>query len=56
MITPSFKIEKKLYGTTTEGVEVDLYILKNKSGMEISIITLGGIITSWTAKDKNSKI
>ena len=53
MLTPSFKIQKKLYGNTNEGVEVDLYILKNKNGMEISIITLGGIITSWTAKDKN---
>jgi aldose 1-epimerase len=32
---------------------VDQFILSTKKGMEISIITYGGIITSWTAEDKN---
>ena len=52
-MTNSLAIEEKTYGITSDGIEVDLYILKNISGMEISIITLRGIIISWTAKDKN---
>ena len=50
---PPVTIEKKQFGTTKEGQNVDQYLLKNKSGMQISIITYGGIITSWTASDKN---
>lgn len=50
---PPVTIEKKQFGTTQEGQNVDQYLLKNKSGMQISIITYGGIITSWTAADKN---
>ena len=50
---PQVTIEKKQFGTTKEGQNVDQYLLKNKSGMQISIITYGGIITSWTASDKN---
>lgn len=46
-------IEKFPFGTTVEGIDVDKYILSNQQGMEISIINYGGIITSWTAKDKN---
>ncbi|MBL6655896.1 MAG: galactose mutarotase [Flavobacteriaceae bacterium] len=50
---PLVTIEKKQFGTTKEGQNVDQYLLKNKSGMQISIITYGGIITSWTSADKN---
>ena len=46
-------IHKTAYGYTTEGEAVDKYVLSNQQGMEISIINYGGIITSWTAKDKN---
>ncbi len=46
-------IEKKPFGQTANGDEVDQFILSTKKGMEISIITYGGIITSWTAEDKN---
>ena len=46
-------IEKNPFGKTANGDEVDQFILSNKKGMEISIITYGGIITSWTAADKN---
>ena len=46
-------IEKNQFGKTIDGTDVDQYILSNKKGMEISIITYGGIITSWTAADKN---
>ena len=46
-------IQKARYGITAEGLEVDEYLLSNQQGMEISIINYGGIITSWTAKDRN---
>src|SRR5690606_17536014 len=46
-------ITKEPFGTTTDNIAVDKYTLKNEQGMEISIITYGGIITSWTAPDKN---
>ncbi len=46
-------ISKEAFGTTNDSIPVDKYILKNEKGMEISVITYGGIITSWTAPDKN---
>src|SRR5690606_31100231 len=46
-------ISKESFGTTKDSIPVDKYIHKNEKGMEISIITYGGIITNWTAPDKN---
>ena len=46
-------IDKTQFGKTMEGTDVDQYILSNNKGMEVRIITYGGIITSWTAVDKN---
>ena len=46
-------IDKTQFGKTMEGTDVDQYILSNNKGMEVCIITYGGIITSWTAVDKN---
>ena len=45
-------IDKQSYGTTADGQQVDLYTLKNSKGMAINVITYGGIITSWTAPNK----
>jgi aldose 1-epimerase len=50
---PSATISKSAFGTTPDGQEVDKYTLKNQQGMEIDVITYGGIITSWTAPDKD---
>ncbi|MFG6685183.1 aldose epimerase family protein [Mariniflexile sp. HNIBRBA6329] len=47
-------ISKEAYGTTADSIAVDKYTLKNEKGMEIDIITYGGIITKWTAPDKNN--
>ncbi len=47
-------ISKEAFGTTTDSIEVEKYTLKNEKGMEVSIITYGGIITHWTAPDKNN--
>ena len=48
-----FKINKEFFGKTNDGAIVDQYTLKNSNGMEVSIISYGGIITSWKAKDRN---
>ena len=47
------KIDKIQFGETMDGTGVDQFILSNNNGMEVRIITYGGIITSWTAPDKN---
>ena len=48
-----FNINKEFFGKTTDGAIVDQYTLKNSNGMEVSIISYGGIITSWKAKDRD---
>ena len=48
-----FNVNKEFFGKTTDGAIVDQYTLKNSNGMEVSIISYGGIITSWKAKDRN---
>lgn len=47
------KIDKIQFGETMDGTGVDQFILSNNNGMEVRIINYGGIITSWTAPDKN---
>ncbi len=49
------EINKNKFGTTPDGQAIEKYTLKNKAGMQIDVITYGGIITSWTAPDKNGK-
>ncbi len=46
-------IEKSAFGEMPNGEQVDKYTLSNENGMEIDVITYGGIITRWTAPDKN---
>lgn len=46
-------LEKTPYGELPDGRKVERYTLRNKAGMEIDVITYGGIITRWTAPDKN---
>ena len=45
-------IAKTSFGTTADGQAVDKFTLKNKQGMQVDVITYGGIITTWTAPDK----
>lgn len=49
-------IQKQTYATTTGGREVDEYTLTNANGMEVKIITYGGIITSIKVPDRNGKM
>lgn len=51
---PAVSFEKSAYGTTPDGEPVDMYSLKNAQGMQVDVITYGGIITNWTAPDKDS--
>lgn len=52
---PQVTITKSDYGQTPDGEAVAQYTLKNEQGMEIEVITYGGIITSWTAPDKTGQ-
>ena len=46
------EINKELFGTK-QGDDVYLYTLSNTKGMEVKIITLGGIVTSLSVPDRN---
>lgn len=46
-------IEKETYGSTRDNVQIDLFKLKNRKGMEVGIITYGGRITKLSVPDKN---
>ncbi|HET9055079.1 MAG TPA: aldose epimerase family protein [Cyclobacteriaceae bacterium] len=45
---------KSSFGVTRDGVPVDRFTLKNKNGIEVSVISYGGIITSLLMPDKDS--
>lgn len=45
-------INKQLYGTLSDGVPVYEYTLTNASGVEVKVITYGGIITSVKVPDR----
>ncbi|MFV8371807.1 aldose epimerase family protein [Flavobacterium sp. LB2P74] len=53
--TAAVTIEKSLYGTTPKGEKIDSYKLKNQKGMEVNIITYGGIISSVKVPNKAGK-
>ena len=46
-------IGERTFGTTTEGVDVKLYTLRNSHGAEVSICNYGGLVTSLKVPDKN---
>ncbi|PKB16484.1 aldose epimerase family protein [Flavobacterium sp. 5] len=53
--TDSVSIAKKEYGKTEKGDQIDQYTLKNHKGMEVNIITYGGIISSLKVPNKAGK-
>ncbi|PZX93786.1 galactose-1-epimerase [Flavobacterium aquariorum] len=53
--TDLVSIAKTVYGKTDKGVQIDQYTLKNHKGMEVNIITYGGIITSLKVPNKAGK-
>jgi aldose 1-epimerase len=50
------KIEKRTFGTAEGGQEVDLYILRNQSGMEVAITNYGGAVVSLKVPDRTGKL
>ncbi|MEM9444544.1 MAG: galactose-1-epimerase [Verrucomicrobiota bacterium] len=52
----SCSVEQTYYGRTKTGQELQQFILKNDSGMEVRIIELGAIITNWLAPDAEGKL
>ena len=49
-------MEKKVFGTTADGKTADLYTLKNKNGMQVSITNFGATVVSIVAPDKAGKM
>ena len=47
------RIDRKDFQKTVNGKEVDLFLLSNSSGAEISVINFGGKIVSITVPDRN---
>ncbi len=50
------KVTKELFGKTAEGQDVDIYTLRNKSGVEVRITNYGGIVVSLKAPDRAGKL
>ncbi|MES2520608.1 MAG: aldose epimerase family protein, partial [Bacteroidota bacterium] len=49
------KIEKTAFGSLPDGRTADSYTLKNANGMEVKITNYGGVVSHWTAPDKDGK-
>ena len=49
-------MEKKVFGTTADGKTAELYTLKNKNGMQVSITNFGATVVSIMAPDKAGKM
>jgi aldose 1-epimerase len=46
------RIQKHAFGTAEDGQTADIYILRNKSGMEVSITNYGGAVVSLKVPDR----
>lgn len=51
--TQEGKISRQPFGTTKDGKQVELFTLRNKTGMEVKITNYGGIVVSLLAPDRN---
>jgi aldose 1-epimerase len=54
-IAAPVKIEKSIFGVLPDQQQADLFTMTNTNGMQVKITNYGGIITSWTAPDKNGQ-
>jgi aldose 1-epimerase len=53
--TPKGSITESSFGQLPAGTPVELYTLRNSHGMESTIMTYGGIVTSLKVPDKNGQ-
>ena len=53
--TPQGTITETSFGKLPDGTSVELYTLRNSHGMEATIMTYGGIVTSLKTPDKHGK-
>src|SRR5438067_7275114 len=49
-------IEKRAFGKTPDGTTIDLYVLKNRNGVEADITNFGAALVSLKVPDRSSKI
>ena len=54
--SPQPSITRAPFGTTAQGVPVELYTLRNGKGAEVRICTYGGIVTSLKVPDRNGAV
>jgi len=54
-VVASLAVTSSAFGTTPEGVPVDLLTLKNANGVEVRIITYGATIVSIRVPDRNGR-
>jgi aldose 1-epimerase len=52
---PAAGISSQPFGSLPDGRDVDLYTLTNGNGVQASITSYGGIVTSLSAPDRNSR-
>jgi aldose 1-epimerase len=50
------KTEKQAFGTLPDGTAIDLYTLTNANGVEMRVITYGGIVVSLKTPNRNGKL
>jgi aldose 1-epimerase len=48
-------MQKRDFGKTEDGQQIDLYTLTNKNGMEVAITNFGGTVVSLKVPDKDGK-
>jgi len=49
-------IEKRAFGTVEGGQPINLYVLRNQAGMEVSITNYGGAVVSLKVPDRTGKL
>src|SRR5437762_5419020 len=54
--TTKSAVEKRSFGKTPEGAAIDLYVLKNKNGVEVEVITFGATLVSLKAPDRSGNM
>ena len=52
----SIRVQKEAFGQTADGKPVDMITLRNGKGIEMKVITYGGIITSLKTPDRTGAI